>query len=155
MSFNSESASVVHVWKAADNGAGVTGDSINMGKVSKVVYVISHGSITGDAVLTAKSGATAGTETTSETFRYRLADGDQAAASADLYGDWTSVSTLTLTAATYDNKTLIVEVDDDTLTAAQPWLTLSVSSAASNIFSACIAICSPRYQAHDSVTVLT
>ena len=67
--FTSEDVSVVHVWKAADNGSGVTGDSINMGKASRVVYVLSHGSITGDAVLTVTSGATAGTETTSEPFK--------------------------------------------------------------------------------------
>jgi len=153
--FNSEDVSVVHVWKSADNAAGVTGDSINMGKCHKVVYTINHGALTGDAVLTAKSGATAGTETTSETFRYRLADGDQAAASADLYGDWTTSSSLTLTAATYDNKTLIVEMDNDGLTADQPWLTLSASSAASAYNSAAVALVSTRYPAHDSVSVLT
>lgn len=153
--FNSEDVSVVYVWKSADNAAGVTGDSINMGKASKVVYVLAHGALTGDAVLTAKSGASAGTETTAETFRYRLADGDQAAASADLFGDWTTSSSLTLTAATYDNKTLIVEVDNDQLTDGQPWLTLSASSAASAYNSSAVALVSGRYQAHDSISVLT
>lgn len=152
--FNAEDATIVHVFKPADNSAGVTGDSIHMGKARKVVYMLSFGSVTGDAVLTTKSGATEGTETTSETFRYRLADADQGSASADLYAAWTTASTLTLTAATYDNRILIVEVDGDGLTAAQPWLTLALSGAASTLFTACTAVASNRYQAHDSVTVI-
>ena len=93
--FHSEQASVVYVMKPGDHQAGVAGDSINMGKVSKVVYLLQTAAITGDTLLTVKSGATAGTETTSETFRYRLADGDQAAASADLFGDWATSTSLT------------------------------------------------------------
>jgi len=152
--FHSEQASVVYVMKPGDHQAGVAGDSINMGKVSKVVYLLQTAAITGDTLLTVKSGATAGTETTSETFRYRLADGDQAAASADLFGDWATSTSLTMTAATYDNKLLIVEIDDDTLTADQPWVTIAVSSAASALNLSIVAVCSPRYQAHDSVTVI-
>ena len=152
--FNAEDATIVHVFKPADNAGGVTGDSIHMGKAYKVVYMLSFGSVTGDAVLTTKSGATEGTETTSETFRYRLADADQGSASADLYGDWTTSSSLTLTAATYDNRILIVEMDNDSMTVDQPWLTLALSSAASTLFTACTAVVSNRHQAHDSVTVI-
>lgn len=152
--FSSEEAAIVHVFKPADNAGGITGDSIHMGKARKVVFVLTLGSVTGDAILTTKSGATAGTETTSETFRYRLSDADQGSSNADLYADWATSSSLTLTAATYDNRLLIVEVDNDGLTAGQPWLTLSLSSAASTLFTACTAVASNRYLAHDSVTVI-
>jgi hypothetical protein len=152
--FHSEQAANVFVLKPADHAAGVAGDSINTGKVSKIVYYVQSGAITGNAVLTVKSGASAGTQTTAETFRYRLADADQAAAGSDLYGDWATSSSLTMTAATYDNKVLIVEVDDDTLTADQPWATLALSSAASALNVSVVAVCSPRYQANDSVTVI-
>ena len=152
--FHSEQAANVFVLKPADHQAGVAGDSIDMGKVSKVVYYVQSGAITGDALLTVKSGASAGTETTSETFRYRLADGDQAAASADLFADWATSTSLTMTAATYDNKALIVEIDDDVLTDGQPWVTLALSSAASALNVSVMAVCSPRYQANDSVSVI-
>ena len=152
--FHSEQAANVFVLKPADHAAGVAGDSINMGKVSKAVFYVQAGAITGNAVLTVKSGASAGTQTTAETFRYRLADADQAAAGADLFGDWATASTLTLTAATYDNRVLIVEIDDDGLTADQPWVTLALSGAASALNVSVVGVCSPRYMANDSVTVI-
>lgn len=151
----SNNKAVVFVFKPADNQGGVTGDSIHMGKVTRVTYVLQFGSITGNAILTVKSGASAGTETTPETFYTRLAGGDQAAASADVFGDRADgVTTLTLAATTYDNRTLIVEVDSDTLTAGQPWLTLALSSAASTLFSSCVAIADPKTEADDVGTVI-
>ena len=150
----SENKNIVFVLKPADNQGGLAGDSINMGKVRRVAFILQFGAITNDAVLTLKSGATAGTETTAETFHYRLADGDHAAANADTYGDWTDSSSLTLTAVTYDNRTLIVEIDSDELTADQPWLTLALSSAASTLFSSVVAVCDPKIEAHDIPTVI-
>jgi hypothetical protein len=154
MSRFSENFQVINVIKPADNEAGATGDSINMGLLHRVTYILTCGALTGDAVLTIKSGASAGTETTSETFRYRLADADQASANADLYAAWTEASTLTLTAATYDNKILICEIDSAKLTQGQPWLTFSLSNAASAHTSACIAIGEQRYSGHDGITVI-
>ena len=53
-----------------------------------------------------------------------------------------------------DNKTLLVEVDSDTLTADQPWLTLALSSAASTLFVSCVAIADPKTEADDVGTVI-
>lgn len=145
---------IVNVFKPADNEAGVTGDSINIGKVKTVTFVLTCGALTGDAVLTVKSGASAGTETTSETFHYRLANADQGSDNADVYAAPTSASTLTLTAATYDNRTLLVEIDSAGVTQGQNWLTLSLSAAATAHTSACIAICEPRYASVQPATVI-
>ena len=146
----SENHGLVYVVKPADNEAGATGESIKMALYRHITYILQCGALTGDAVLTVKSGATDGVQTTSETFHYRLADADQAAAGADGYGDWTDSSSLTLTAATYDNRILIIELDADELTADQPWLTFALSAAASVHFSSCVAILSePRYSYHD------
>ena len=149
-----EQIKIVNVIKPADNEAGATGDSINTGLASNVTFILTCGALTGDAVLTIKSGASAGTETTSETFNYRLADADQAAAGADGFGNWTTSSSLTLTAATYDNRILVMEIDPRTITEGQPWLTLSLSAAASVHLSAVVALVTPRYAGHDAPTVI-
>lgn len=150
----SEQFNVAYVLKPADHQAGVSGDSIHMGRVFRAMFVLQFNALTGDAVLTMSSGASEGTETTSETFRYRLADADQASASADTYADWATSSSLTLTAATYDNRTLIVEIDSDDLTDGQPWLTLVLSSAASGLNVAVVAIADPRFRANDPLTII-
>lgn len=155
MSRISEQMNVAYIVKGADHAAGVSGDSVHTGRMFRMMYVLQfHATVTGDAVLTLSSGATNGTETTSETFRYRLADADQGSATADTYADWATSSSLTLTAATYDNRTLIVEIDSDELTDGQPWLTLVLSSAASALNVTVLMIGTPRFGANDPLTVL-
>lgn len=151
----SENMGIVFVLKPADHQAGATGESIKMAKYRHITYILQFGTVTGDAVLSVKSGATDGVETTAETMHYRLADAEQGAATADTFGDWTNSTSLTLTAATYDNKTLIVELDSDELTDGQPWLTLALSAAADALNASVIALlCEPRYGAHDMPTAI-
>jgi hypothetical protein len=120
-----------------------------------VTYILQFGTVTNDAVLTVKSGADDGTKTTSETFYYRLAGADQAATGADVYAAETAATTLTLTAATYDNKILIVEVPVAGLTDGQPFLTLNLSNAADALNSSCVAILSGmRYVANQPPSVI-
>lgn len=154
MSRMSENLNVVYSVKGADHGSGVDGDSVNMGKMFRVMFVLMFNAITGDAVLTLSSGATNGTKTTSETFRYRLADADQGSATADTYADWATSSALTLSATTYDNRSLIVEMDSDELTDGQPWLTLVLSGAASNLNVTVLMLGEPRFSANDPLTVI-
>lgn len=151
----SEQFSIVYVLKPGDYQAGGTGESINMGKLHRVMYILQFATLTGDGVLTLKSGASDGVQTTSETFRYRVSTGVQAAASADIFGSWTSASTLTLTAADYTNKALILEIEASALTQGQPWLTLAFSAAADALNASVIAIGEPRYQSITAPTVLT
>ena len=151
----SENHGIVYVLKPGDHQAGVAGDSINMGKYRHVTFILEFATLTGDAVLTVKSGATAGVETTAETMHYRLADADQGGDGADGYGAWADSTGLTLTAATYSDRTLIVEMDADELTADQPWITLALSAAASALNAAVVAILSePRYGSHDMPTAI-
>lgn len=150
----SERNAVIYVKKPADHGGAVmTGDSIDMGKLRRAMFIIQMNALTGNGVLTLKSGATDGVQTTSETFRYRLADADQGGANADQYGDWATSSSLTMTAATYDNRTLIVEIDSDELTDGQPWLTLEISNITA-LNCAVVAIGEPRFEANDVPTVI-
>lgn len=144
----------VYILKPGDHEAGVAGDSVHMGRLHSITYLIGFASLTGDGVLTVKSGASDATQTTAETFRYRLADAAQGNATADTFGAWATSSSLTLTAATYANKLLIVEVDSQQLTASQPWLTLAFSAAADALNAAIVAVGEPRQFAHDKPTVI-
>ena len=124
-----------------------------MGKLRRVTFIVQFGAITGNPVFTLKSGASDGTQTTSETFRYRLADADQGGAGADNYGDWATSSSLTMTGTTYDNRITVFEIDADELTDGQPWLTGEFSNVTA-LNHAVVAIGEPRYEAHDVPTVI-
>ena len=150
----SERFNIVYGIKPADAGGAVaTLESVHMGRVKRITYLIQFGALTGNAALTLKSGATDGVQTTGETFRYRLADAAQGSATADTFAAWSTSSSLTLTAATYANKMLVVEIDSDELTAGQPWLTGEFSNiTALNLAFAMVA--EPRYEAHDPLTII-
>ena len=152
----SEEKGIVYVAVSDDYAGGiVTGESINTKYCSHVTYLLQFGDITGNSVLTVKSGATDGVQTTAETFYYRLADADAFATGADNYAAEVSASTLTLTAATYNDRLLIVEVPVDELTAGQPFLTLELSAVANPLDVAITAILSGmRYAANDMPSVI-
>ena len=148
----SELFGIVYALKPADHAAGVDCDSINLGKGHNLIFFILANAITGDSLLTLNSGATNGTKTTAETFNYRQADADQP---NDQYGDWATSASLTLTAATYDNRLTLVEIAADELTDGQEWVTLAFSSAASALNLGVVAMVRPRYAGHDVPTVIT
>ena len=145
------SNNVVYVLKPADHQAGVDGDSFNLGKMHGAAIVMQFGAVTGNAVLKVYSGATAGTKTTELTFKYRHASGDHGAANADQFGTETSSAALTLTAATYDNRTLVVFVDETSVGDAAPYITVNLSAAASALNLSAVAIGNPRYAEPASV----
>lgn len=151
---NEGAAVFVYVLKPGDAQAGADGDSINSGKLNdRPKFAISFGSLTGDAVLTMKSGATEGTKTTSEKFRYALAVGVQGATDGDKFPAWTTgVTSLTLTAATYQNKLLIVEIE--TMTTDQEWATLELGSEASALNVSIVALVDRRWKTEDGVPSL-
>ena len=158
--FLTERFGVVFAIKPADhNAAGVDADSILLKLYRHISFVLQFGALTGDSVLKVYSGATDGAKTTAEPFDYRLADADQGAANADQYGDRTTVASassgLTLAAATYDNRTLVVEVDVAELTADQGWVTLEIDDTATALFVGCVAVLSgARFEGEDMPTAL-
>jgi len=149
----SETYHPIYPLKPGDHNAGVDGDSFNLGLGHTVCFQVALAALTGTAILYVYSGATAGTKTTAETFRYRLSEGIQGAASCDLFGDWATSAGLSLTDGTYDNCMLIVELDARALTDGQPWVTINLSSAASALNAAITGYIEPRYPAHDGPTM--
>lgn len=122
-------------------------DSVNMKNYSHATFIFAFGAITGDSILTINSGATDGTKTTAETFRYRLAGAAGKAAGADVYGAEASSAALTLTAATYQNKILVCEIQADEITDDQPFVTGSIDATANPMLVSCVILLrGPRYR---------
>ena len=152
----SERFKPVSILEPVDTEAGIDGQSVNMGLLHEICYLLTFGAVTGDAVLKFYVGASDGTKTTAVAFKYRLASGDFKAASADLFGAFTDVAStgLTLTAATFDHKMVAIEFDAQAIADATPWLTLELSNAASASLTACIAIGEPRFASNTGTTVV-
>jgi len=152
----SEQFSNPYIYKPADLEAGADGDSVNMGKLHSIAYKFLFGAVTGDAVLKFYVGASAGTKTTAIAFKYRLASGAQGAASGDLWGAVTAVAStgLTLTAATFTTKQMIIEFDGQAIDDSTPWLTPELSAAASVLLVACSANGYTRDAGNNPATVI-
>ena len=152
----SETYKSIPVLEPADYQAGIDGDSIDMSRLHSVVIPLNFGALTGDAVLKIYSGASAGTKTTALAFQYRVSDADFKASGADGLGALVDVAAtgLTLTAATFDHKHLIIELRATEMTEGEEWLTVELSAAADVLTLACTAWGHPRYAAHDGPTVV-
>ena len=147
---------VVPVMASDDINAGVDADSINMKNFHRATFIMTFGTLSGNAVLTVNSGATDGEKTSALTFNYALGSAALGAASCEVLAAGTAAATLTLTAATYTDKMLIVEVEAAAMDLAneEEWLTLSLSDAAASGTCDVVAILEPRYTGNCSGTAL-
>lgn len=128
----SESHLFIPLIEADDYGsAGIDSDGVNLGLLNGFSAVFAFGAITGDSVLTVYAGATAA-KTTAIAFSYRLGAADYKVALADQLGAATAVAStgLTLTAATYDHKMLVVEIDPQAMPDGKGWVTFEIDSTA-------------------------
>jgi hypothetical protein len=141
-----EQTKIVPILEPEDHNAGVSGDSVSMENYNHITFIILFGELTGDAILTVASGATDGTATTAETFNYRITGADLKAVAGDTLAAEGTSAALTLTAATYEDRMIVIEMDADEFTDGQQFITPAISSAASECFASIVAILSePRY----------
>lgn len=126
---------------------GVDSKSINFGKINEGCFLLNFGAVTADDALKVYVGAATATKTTAIAFKYRLASADTKSASSDAFGAFTDVAStgLTLTAATFDHKALIVEVDSQAIADATPWVTLEIAGSATTQNVSITFIGTPRY----------
>lgn len=126
---------------------GVDSQSVNMGKLHECCFLLNFGAITADDTLKVYVGAATATKTTAVAFKYRLAGADTKSAGSDSLGAFTSVAStgLTLTAATYDHKLLVVEVDSQAIDDATPWVTLEIAGSGTTQNVSIVAIAEPRF----------
>jgi hypothetical protein len=156
----SESFAYVPLLEPKDKtAAAYVSDAVDMGKYSTFTAYIIIGAVTGDSILTVNADTTSALATALTTpiiFKYRLSAGAFKAASADVFGEPTAVATvagLTLTAGTYANKTVAIEIDSDTLGSAR-WVTFNLSSAGNPMLVAAFGVGKLRYPAHVQATTL-
>jgi hypothetical protein len=127
--------------------AGVDTQSVHFGYYHTFCFLLNFGAVTADDTLKVYVGASDGTKTTALAFKYRLAAADTKAASSDTHGAFTSVASsgLTLTAATFDHKSVVVEVDAQSIDDATPWVTLEIAGSATTQNISIVGIGEPRY----------
>jgi hypothetical protein len=144
----SESLKIFAVTESADvTTAGVDTQSVNFGKLHGGAYILNFGSITADDALKVYVGAATATKTTAIAFRYRLASADTKSAGSDSQGAITAVAStgLTLTAATYDHKCLIVEIDSQEIPDATPFVTLEIAGSGTTQNVSIVFVGKPRF----------
>jgi hypothetical protein len=113
------------------------------------------GIVTGNSILKVYAGATAA-KTTAIAFNYRLAAADFKVALADQLGDPIAVAStgLTLTAATFDHRMVIVEIDPDTLPSGKPWVTFEIDATATAMNVGAVGMARGRYTGHLNPSVI-
>ena len=155
----SEQNNKIYLIKPQDHqSAGIDGDSFHAGRIHAFDIDVLFADLTGDSILSLYSGASAGTKTTQESFRYRFSGADIGTTGGDLFGDWTTIAAgagLTLTAATFNLRMLIISMNTDQLTDGQPWVTLEIDSTASKLEVSASVTAKPRFAAHDPLTLIS
>ncbi len=144
----SERYKILPLTESADvTTACVDSQSINAGLLHEVCFLLNFGAITSDDVLKVFVGAATATKTTAVAFKYRLAAADTKVALSDTLGAFTSVASsgLTLAAATFDHKLVVLEIDSQAIDDATPWVTLEIAGSASAQNVSIVAIAEPRY----------
>lgn len=122
----SERLKIVPVLSDGDLNAGATlaGDSINMKNYHSVLFIVGMQTLGGAAnYIKVYSGATDGATTTALTFRYAFGGAAAGSATSDVYTAWATSSNLSVAHATYDNFTLLIEVEAAAMGAGHNWLT--------------------------------
>lgn len=150
-----EEKKVVPVMALDTIGNGGDADSINMSKYHRAAFVITFGTLVGDAVLTVYSGESAGDKSSARTFSYALGGAAIGSEGCDVIGEADTSDALTLTAATYTDKMLIVEVDGAKMPLLHNWLTLSLSDAGTSGSCDVLAILEPRFMGYRSESALS
>jgi hypothetical protein len=150
----SEELQFVQLFEPKDLAAGAyVSDAVDLGKFNSFTAFITFGAITGNSVLTVNADTTSALATALTTpiaFKYRQTAADFKVALSDQLGDPIAVALtgLTLTAATFDHTTLVIEIDPDTLGSTAHWVTFNLSAVANPCLVSGIGIGRSRYAGH-------
>lgn len=153
----SESTVLATMVESKDYGSsGIDSDAISLGLMHAVTVLFTFGALTGNSILNFYNSAARDLKTTAIAFSYRLAAAAYKVALADQFGDPIAVAStgLTLTAATFAHKQIVVEFEADTVLDAKPWLTFNIDSTATVMNVGAVAIGKARYPGHLVPSVL-
>jgi hypothetical protein len=142
-----EEMKIVPILTPADlaGGAG-TCESVCMKNYRHVTFIFMFGAMTGSSVLKVRQGATDGSTTADMTFSYRVTAISCGTNSADVFGTEATSAAWTITDGTYEDKTLVIEIDPAEMTDGYDWLTPNISAVANPLLISCVAILYPKYQ---------
>ena len=142
-------------------GSAYVSDAFNCAWFTSVVSLfLTFGAITGDAtVLTVNADLTSALATALTTpiaFNYRLSDAGYktapaaSGANADQLGDLVAVTAagLTLVAATFAHKTIVIEIDPNTIGPKTSWVTVNTTASASPLLMAGFGVGRSRNAGH-------
>lgn len=158
--FSEEAKLVPLTAQGADATSNLECDSFHMkGWDRATIVIIPAASLTGNNVLTVECGASDSADTSDATFHYRLADAAIASATCDQYADDATASSLTLTAATYQGKVLLIELFAEELptsgSTVYDWVTVDFDGTASvGTVTVFAILTNGRYIQHDMSSVL-
>lgn len=129
MSYLSQRFKVVPVLSDQDLTAAATmaGDSINMKNYHRALFICGFQTLAGaSCTVEVYSGATDGACTSALTFNSVWMSAAAGAANCDVPGTWASGTSVTITHGTYDNYTLLIEVEAASMDLAngEEWLTI-------------------------------
>jgi hypothetical protein len=153
----SERYAIVTLIEAKDYGSvGIQSDAVFMGKLQNIGCLFTFGALTGNSILLAYASAARDLETTAIAFNYRLAAATYKSTAADQLGDVIAVTAagLTLTAATFQHKQLLIEFDSDSGADGAPWLTFNIDATATMMNVAAFGVGEQRNAQHLSLSVL-
>ena len=146
-----EQTKIVPLIASADCGGSTKdSDSFSMENYGHATILVVLGALTGDSYLIVYEGAAVGEKTTEKIFNYRWTSAEiEAAADADKLVAETAIAVaatgLKLTAVSYLNHMLVIEIDDSELTDGYPWITLYLSNVTALNISAVAILSQPRY----------
>jgi len=121
-----------------------------MNEYNHAAILISHSAaVTGNNVLYVYGGLTVGAKTAAATFEYRYGGAAEGSANADVLSAVATSAALTLTAATYQGRLLVLELDAEDLNISNvqyDWVTVNFDGTASvGTVSAFAVLSQPRY----------
>jgi len=150
----SETLAFVPLFEPKDKGASAyVSDAVDLSLFNSFSAFLSFGAITADSVVTVYGDATSALATaltTAIAFKYRLSAADYKVALSDQWGDPVTVAAtgLTLTAASFDHRTIAIEIDPDTLASGARWIAINFSSVGNPLLMSGIGIGRSRYPGH-------
>lgn len=151
MSYLSQRFKVVPVLSDQDlnAAANMDGDSINMKGYHRALFIIGVQTIgVASATVSVYSGATDGAMSSALTFNYVWMSAAAGSANCDVPGTWASGTSVTMTHGTYDNYTLLIEVEAAAMDLAnnEEWLTIRFTDPGGATGNVQVhAILEPRY----------
>ena len=152
----SESLVPIPLIESKDYGsAGIDSDGVNLGLVNGFMASFVFGAVTGNSILKVYAGATAA-KTTAIAYKYRLGAADYKVALADQLGDEIAVAStgLTLTAATFDHRLFVVEIDPQAMPDGKSWVTFEIDATATVMNVGAVGVARGREVGHLNPTVI-